>query len=148
MTMMDPNPSGPVLSEATALALELPSLLAVLAQLASSDLGRDRVLGLAPFEDEDALRLQRRRFEEASRLVVERSLVPDFDIPLGGLLHRLAGGRPALEGADLVRLADLAKATREASSRIRAAVPPCPELLRLAQELDDLEPLVRRIDRT
>ncbi len=154
--MMDPTPyqaadpmrSDSVLSEATALALELPSLLALLAQLASSDLGRDCALGLAPFEDEDALRLQRRRFEEASRLVVERSLVPDFDVPVGGLLHRLAGGRPALEGADLVRLADLAKATREASSRIRAAVPPCPELLRLAQELDDLEPLVRRIDRT
>ena len=72
----------PVYSAATAQALELPSLLAVIAQLAASDLGRERVLGLAPFAEEAELRAWRGRFEEASRLVGERSLVPAFEIPL------------------------------------------------------------------
>src|SRR5215211_1749786 len=103
MTMY-PDPAGPVLSEATAQALEFPSLLAVISRLASSDLGRDRVLGLAPYQDEDALQLQRRRLEEAARLLAERSLVPGFDVPIGALLDQLSSGRPPMEGIDLVRL--------------------------------------------
>lgn len=138
----------PILSEATALALELPSLLSVVSRLASTDLGRERVLGLEPYADEAALRLQRARFEEASRLLAERPLVPDFDIALGALLERLATGRPALEGADLVRLGDLGKATRAAAARIRESVPPTPHLLRMADGLADLDPLLRKIDRT
>lgn len=137
-----------VLSEATAQALELPGLLAVISRLAASDLGSDRVLGLAPFTNEEELRLQRRRFEEAARLIAERSLVPGFDVPLGALLDRLSGGRPPMEGIDLVRLADLGRATRGAAARVREAVPPCPELARMAAELPDVEPLLRRIDRT
>lgn len=140
--------SQAILSEATALALELPSLLAVVSRLASTDLGRERALGLEPYGDESALRQQRARFEEASRLLAERSLVPDFDIPLGALLERLATGRPALEGADLVRLGDLGKATRAAAARIRESVPPTPHLLRIADGLPDLDPLLRKIDRT
>ena len=140
--------TGPILSEATAQALELPSLLAVVSRLASSDLGRERVLGLEPYEEEADLRLQRSRFEEAYRLVGERPLVPDFDIPLGALLERLATGRPALEGADLVRLGDLGRATKGAVARIREAVPPCPHLLRMADGLADLDPLLRKIERT
>lgn len=140
--------SRSVLSEATAQALELPSLLAVVARLASSDLGRERVLGLAPYEDEADLRLQLARFQEASRLVGERSLVPDFDVPLGALLDRLATSRPPLDGSDLVRLGDLGKATRGAAARIREATPPCPELARMAAELPEIDPLLRRIDRT
>ena len=145
------NPSflqSPVLSEATAQALEFPSLLAVVARLASTDLGRERVLRLTPYEDEAALRLQLTRFQEASRLAGERSLVPDFDVPLGGLLERLATSRPPLEGSELVRLGDLGKATRGAAARIREAVPACPELGRMAAELPDVDPLLKRIDRT
>jgi DNA mismatch repair protein MutS2 len=143
-----PFENDPVLSEATALALEFPSLLAVVSRLASTDLGRERVLGLEPYGDEAILRLQRARFEETSRLLAERALVPDFDVPLGALLERLATGRPALEGADLVRLGDLGRATRAAVARIRESIPPCPHLLRMADGLPDLDPLLRRIDRT
>lgn len=142
------SPSGPILSEATAQALELPSLLAVVSRLSSSDLGRERILRLEPYEDEAALGLQRARFEETSRLVGERALVPEFDIPLGQLLERLVTGRPALEGSDLVRLADLGKATGAAAARIRESVPPTPNLLRRVEGLPDLDPLLRRIDRT
>ncbi len=142
-----PFPPSSILSQATAQALEFPSLLAVVSMFAASDLGRERVLDLRPFEELAALRAHRTRFEEASRLVAERALVPDFDVPLGELLARLITGRPPVEGLDMVRLADLGKATRSAVTRIREAVPPCPALGELAGGLADVEPLVRKIDR-
>jgi DNA mismatch repair protein MutS2 len=128
--------------------LELPSLLAVVSRFAASDLGRERVLALRPSEDEGELRVRRVFFEEASRLVGEGGLVPDFEVGLGALLDRLTTGRPALEGIDLVRLTDLGKATRGAARRILEAVPPCPALAARARELPDLEPLLKRIERT
>jgi DNA mismatch repair protein MutS2 len=140
-------PPSSVLSQATALALEFPSLLAVVSTFAASDLGRERVLDLRPFEELARLRAHRTLYEEASRLVAERALVPDFDVPLGELLVRLIHGRPPIEGLDLVRLADLGKATRSAVTRIREAVPVCPALGELAGGLPDVEPLVRKIDR-
>ena len=136
-----------ILSQATAQALEFPSLLAVVSRFAASDLGRERALGLRPFEDEGALRSQRTLFEEASRLAGEQALVPDFDVPLGDLLTRIATGRPPVEGGDLVRLADLGRATRGGAARIREAVPPCPALAALARELPDIDPLLKKIER-
>jgi DNA mismatch repair protein MutS2 len=137
-----------VLSAATAQALELPSLLAVVARLAASDLGRGRVLALAPFAREADLLAHRRRFEEAGRLIAERALVPDFDVPLGELLERLTTGRPPLAGADLVRLADLVRSCREAARRIATADPPCPELALIAEMPAEAEALLRRIEKT
>jgi DNA mismatch repair protein MutS2 len=139
--------SSSILSQATAQALELPSLLAVVSRFAATDLGRERVLGLLPFEAEPPLRARRTLFEEASRLVGERALVPDFDVPLGELLVSIATGRPPVEGIDLVRLGDLGRATRGASARIREAVPPCPTLDALVRGLPDIDPLLRKIDR-
>jgi len=135
-------------SAATAQALELPSLLAVLARLAASDLGRERVLGLRPYTEEADLRAWRGRFEEASRLVGERSLVPAFDVPLIQLLDRLVHGRPPIEGIDLVRVADFGKAARTAAGRIREAIPVCSGLVEITAGLPDLAPLLKRIDRT
>ena len=109
--------SSSILSPATAQALEFPSLLAVVSRFAASDLGRERALGLRPFEEEAPLRARRILFEEASRLVGERALVPDFDVPLSDLLTGIATGRPPVEGLDLVRLADLGRATRAAAAR-------------------------------
>src|SRR5436853_225855 len=149
--------SPSVLSAAPAQALELPSLLAVLARLAASDLGRDRILALQPAEDEADLGVRRRRYEEALRLGGGPPLVPDFDVPLGELLARLNTGRPPLEGLDLARLADLLRASRAAAQRIAAADaagtpggadPPAPELARLAAGLPDLSALLRKIERT
>lgn len=137
-----------LLSKATAEALELPSLLTVLARLAATDLGRERVLALAPFADESELARHRLRAEEAFRLVGEAPLVPELEVALASLLERLLSGRPPVEGIDLVRLADLGKASRQARERVLAAVPPCPGLARFAQDLPDLQALLRRIDRT
>ncbi len=140
--------SSPILSQATSQALEFPSLLAVVSRFAASDLGRERVLDLRPFAEEGGLRARRTLFEEASRLVGERGLVPEFEVPLGELMERLSTGRPPLEGIDLVRLADLGKATRAAATRIVEAVPPCPALAAAARELPDVQPLLQRIERT
>ena len=123
-------------------------MLAVVSRFAASDLGRERVLDLRPFSEEEGLRAQRILFEEVSRLVGEHGLVPDFEVPLGELLARLTSGRPPLEGIDLVRLADFGKATRAAAGRIVEAIPPCPALAALARRLPDLGGLLKRIERT
>jgi DNA mismatch repair protein MutS2 len=146
--LVSPSTEPRVLSAATALAVELPSLLAVISRLAASDVGSERVLALRPFAEEAELREHRTRFEEAARLVGERSLVPELDFPLAQLLERLTSGRPPLEGIDVVRIADLGKATRAAVARLREAVPPCPALAAIAAGLPDLDPLLRRIERT
>jgi DNA mismatch repair protein MutS2 len=143
--------SSNILSAATAQALEFPSLLAVVARLAATDLGTERVLSLVPAEDVNELRIRRRRFEEASRVsggVGGAPLVPNFDVPLGELLDRLTTGRPPLEGIDVVRLADLLKASRAAAFRIAQSDPPTPELRSLAAGLPELSELLRKIERT
>ncbi|HEX5761057.1 MAG TPA: Smr/MutS family protein [Thermoanaerobaculia bacterium] len=137
-----------VLSPATAQALELPALLAVVSHLAASDLGRERILALAPHASEPALAAHRRRFEEAERLVAERPLVPDFDAPLGPLLDRLVTGLPPVTGGDLVRLADLLRAARAATRRIAGTDPPCPGLAALAAESAETAALLARIEKT
>jgi len=136
----------PVLSAATAAALEWPTLLALVAELAASDLGRERVLALAPHTDADSLATARRRYEEVDRLAADGRLVPSFEQPLDDLLARLETGRPPLAGADLVRLASLLRATGAAAKRIRAADPPCTALGERVTGLPDLSGLVREVE--
>ncbi|HYG62123.1 MAG TPA: hypothetical protein VEL74_06050, partial [Thermoanaerobaculia bacterium] len=81
-----PPIDSPILSEATSQALEFPGLLALVAQLAASDLGRERALSLRPFAEEEGLRTHRRRFEEVSRLLADGPVAPSFDVPVGALL--------------------------------------------------------------
>ncbi|HVT60060.1 MAG TPA: Smr/MutS family protein [Thermoanaerobaculia bacterium] len=140
--------SDSTLSRLSAQALEFPSLLAVLAQLAATDLGRERVLALQPFADLPALLAHRERLQEAARLLVERPLVPEFELPLASLIERLATGRPPLEGIDLVRLAELVRTCRAAADLVRSADPPCPGLAAWTERLPDATALVRRIDKT
>ncbi|HMB53445.1 MAG TPA: Smr/MutS family protein [Thermoanaerobaculia bacterium] len=135
-----------VLSPATAAALEWPSLLALVSELAASDLGRERIAALAPYAGDADLAAARRRYEEADRLATEGRLVPSFEQPLGELLERLETGRPPLTGGDLVRLAALLRATGSAAKRVRAADPPCSELGEIVAELPDLSELVREVD--
>ena len=137
-----------LLSPASAQALELPSLLAVLSRLAATDLGQESILALRPFAGESALRGHRRRYEEAARLIGEQALVPESEAPAGDLLRRLASGLPPIEGVDLVRLAEMGRASRAAAQRVRSADPPCPGLAEWTAGLPEIEPLLRRIDRT
>ncbi|HEV3075731.1 MAG TPA: hypothetical protein VHB47_15015, partial [Thermoanaerobaculia bacterium] len=137
-----------LLSSASAQALELPSLLAVLSRFAATDLGRESILGLRPFTGEAALRSHRRRYEEAARLVGGQALVPESEVPAGDLLRRLASGLPPIEGVDLVRVAEMGRASRAAAQRVSSADPPCPGLAEWTAGLPEIEPLLRRIDRT
>jgi len=136
---------GAVASPASVRALELPALLAMVAELAATDLGRVRVLELAPAASEEELAARRRRHEEASRLLGGGALVGALDFSAAELVERLRSPREGLSGLDLVRLADLLRAVRAARARIGEADPPCPELAAEAVALADLSPLVSRI---
>jgi DNA mismatch repair protein MutS2 len=135
-----------VCSPATAEALEFPALLRLLAALAATDLGRARALALLPYAEPAPLAAHRRRCEQTARLLVERRLIPAFELPPGELLERLDSGRPAPTGADLTGLAALLRASREAAVRVLAAEPPCRELAAPAAALPDLAPLIREIE--
>lgn len=137
---------GPeLLSPASATALELPILLALVAELTASDLGREAVLRLEPFLEEGDLEARRNRYQEVDRLLGDGPLVPAFDAPLGDLLERLETGRPPVGGADLMRLRALLRAGREAAERVRRSEPPCSALEEWVATVPDLEPLERRI---
>ncbi len=145
---MSPEAPHPVASGASVRALELESLLAMVAETAATDLGRRALVGLQPAREGSDLDSRRRRYEEAARLLEARPLVSPLDVSLGDLLDRLASphsGRPDLSGLDLVRLADVLREVREAAGRIAAADPPCPELAGAAGRLPDAAPLLARI---
>ncbi|HVS02655.1 MAG TPA: hypothetical protein VMT16_07795, partial [Thermoanaerobaculia bacterium] len=95
----------PFASAATLEALELPAVLRLLASLAASDLGRDRVLALRPRRADGELDDQRRRLEEVGRLLEDGPLVPALEQPLAPLLDRAAGSGRALAGREVVELA-------------------------------------------
>jgi|CXWL01.1.fsa_nt_gi DNA mismatch repair protein MutS2 len=142
--------SSAVVSELSARALELPDLLALVGELASTDVGRARVQAIAPHDDLAALLAQRARFEESGRLLGERTLVGGFEDPLAPLVAALADGGRDLGGRDLVVLARLLRTVAEARDRILAgAAPgtPFPALAVLAAPLPDLRALVARIER-
>src|SRR5687768_5911925 len=134
-------------SPASLAALEYPSLLAVVASQAASDLGRERILALVPLADAAALAERRAAYEEAGRLLGGGALVPSFETPLLPLLARAAGAPPGLSGRDVVALADLLETTTPVVARIAAADPPCPALAARAAILPDVEPLRRQIRR-
>ena len=105
-------------SEATQRALEFPSLLRVVAELGSTDLGRQAILALAPAAQTSELEARRARLVESERLLVDGALVPQVEEPLAPLLERLREGRPALGGRDLVELAEMLRSSRAAQSSL------------------------------
>ena len=137
-----------VVSGATAAALEWSEVRALVAELAATDLGRERATGLEPAAGSDELARRRGRLAEAARLLPDGRLVPSFELPLGELLERLDTGRPPLAGGDLVRLGGLVAASERAVGRIGAAAAEegCPELAALAEPLADLSALRREIE--
>ena len=134
-----------VVSEASLAALEYPSLLAVLAVLGATDLGRERIHDLRPLAGGAELAERRAAYEEAGRLLSNGALVPSFETPLLPLLARAAGASPGLSGRDVVALADLLDITAAVRERIAAADPPVPALAARAATVADAEPLRRQI---
>ncbi len=94
-----------VLTKASAEALELPTFLRMLAQLASSDLGRERVVQLTPLSEQKEIENRQALVSEAEKALEQITLVPFFEEPLRPLIDRLAESDSALSGTELVRLA-------------------------------------------
>lgn len=137
-----------ILSEASERALEFPSLLALLAQGAATDLGRERLEGLRPTADPEALALRRRYFEEALRLLADRSLVPSRERDLQPILRGLERFDQDLAGRDLIEIGALIEATTDAVTRIRAADPPCAAFAERIAALGSLEDVARKLRKT
>lgn len=134
------------LAEATAEALELPALLAMVASFAATDLGRARGLALAPVADRRLLEARRSRFEELGRALEDGPLVPPFEEPLSELLETAAG--EGMGGVELRLVARLLAATAAAGERLRGLDPGPVAWLEELEALPDLDPLRRRIERT
>ncbi|KAB2955140.1 MAG: hypothetical protein F9K18_13775, partial [Thermoanaerobaculia bacterium] len=111
----------------TLAALEWPSLVALFADEARTDLGAAHFAALAPAADADELGRRRAGFEEAARLGTDGPLVPAFGESFAPLLARLESARPPLAGPEILALARLLTAGGEAIARVRGAEPPCPE---------------------
>jgi DNA mismatch repair protein MutS2 len=144
-----------IASLATLQALELPRLLATVAELAVSDLGREWVLERSPLAAAEVVASHRRRLEEAMTLVAEGGVVGEPDMPLRPLLERIASGHEAPAPLGLVRLADLLETARKGEQRLLAERERFPALGALRSELaldpsdaERADELVRAIGRT
>lgn len=144
------DPEAPALqvSAATRSALELPALLALIAGNASTDLGRDRVVGLVPTADRNLLAVRRRRYEEVRRLMAGQSLVSSRERPIGPILESISGVSYQLEGADLVEVGALLRASTDVIRRVRDAEATFPELERSIEAIPNVDELVRLLTRT
>ncbi len=114
-------------SAATSEALEFPSLLAVLAGFASTDIGGRAVRAIAPETDRDEIERRRVRYAEIAR-EVERDgvLVPSLD-GLLDLCSHLEGDGRGLGGPELLDLAAAIEASEEVLGRLESldATPQC-----------------------
>ena len=135
-------------SSASCSALELPSLLRVVACLATTDLGYGRLLALQPFSSLEALEAHRRHYEEARRLLVGQPLVRSRERPFVPLLAALESSGQTLSGKDLIELAALLEMAAEGAERIRNADPPCPALGELIEDLPPSDELRRLLKKT
>lgn len=146
---LEPADAEPLeVSEATCSALELPSLLSLIAHNAATDLGVERVLRLRPTADRDLLMARRRRFDEARRLLSGQSLVPSRERALAPILESIAGVSYQLEGADLVEVAGMLRVSTELIRRLADSASPHPEWQNLVADVPSVEELLRLLDRT
>ena len=133
---------------ATLRALELPTLLSLVADLAATDLGRERLESLRLFRSEEALRRHHRRYDEVRRLLAARKLVPSREREIGPILAAVTSGRERLVGLDMVEIAAFLRATGEAAERVAGADPVCPALAETTDALPDLGDLRRLLKKT
>ncbi len=137
-----------VLSQTTAVALELPETLRMVAAAAATDLGQERCLALWPTADRELLRQTRRRYEEVERLLAAAPLVPYCDQKFAPLLGALAHSRRDIDGKELVEIGALLQTGQRARQRINSADPTCPELVERLAEVPSGESLRLALERT
>jgi len=108
-----------VLTEASARALELPAFLQTLAQLAASDVGRERISGLQPLSDRTGIEQRQDLVRETRRVLEQITLVPFIEDPVLPLMQRLTGGDGVLLGPELIRLAEALAVPRRVQSHLQ-----------------------------
>ena len=146
---VEPEDKNPLrVSDATKAALELPSLLAIIARYTSTDLGASRVLGLRATATRDLLHLRRRRFDEVRRLMVGQTVVSSRERPLQPILDAVSLVSHRLEGSDFVEIAALLRSSTELVRRIARSESPYPALDELTQDIPNVDELLRLLDRT
>ena len=129
-------------------ALELRSLLRLVAAGAATDAGRRAVLALTPFSDASDLAAVVDRSQEIEQLLEDGVIVREMEEPLFPLFEELSATGAAIGGTELVRIRDMLRVTIAAARRIEEADPPCALLHSLSDVLPDLVPLVDRLERT
>jgi DNA mismatch repair protein MutS2 len=126
-------------------ALELPSLLRLVADGAATDVGRDAILALAPSSDAERIAAAVSRGREVARLLGDGSLIPTLEEPLTPLLEDLVERRTSIDGRHLVRIRDFLAITLNARRRIEQADPAARALAALSDPLSDLSSLTLRL---
>ena len=135
-------------SPATLAALELPALLRLFAELAATDVGRARILALAPAASEAELGARRELFAETRVALVDGVLVGALESAVAPLLERLAEPRALLDGADVLQAADLLRAAGRAARRVgETRGTATPRLAALFDALPDSRPWLDRVAR-
>jgi len=137
-----------LVSRSSAEALELPTMLATLAELTATDGGKRKLLDLRPSTSEAWLHQQRQSYEEAVRLLGEERLVPALEEPLLPLMAKLARVDKTIAGAELLQVAGLLTISRRAADLIEESATECPLLSELARSLPELETLGRKIKKS
>lgn len=141
-------PCPDLFSQATSLALEFPSLKALVASRAACDLGRLRLEELSPFSEEEDLQQHRRRYDEVRRMLAARPLVPWRERPFAPLLGALQAGGHGLDGRDLVELGVLLQIVADGIERVGSTDPPCEALVERCATVPDLTDLRRQLKKT
>ncbi|MGB5817005.1 MAG: Smr/MutS family protein [Thermoanaerobaculia bacterium] len=137
-----------LVSRSSAEALELPTVLATLAELTATDGGRRKLLDLRPSTSEAWLHQRRQSYEEAVRLLGEERLVAELEEPLLPLMAKLARVDKAIAGTELLQVAGLLMISRRAADLIEAGAAECPLLGELASSLPQLDELGRKIKKS
>lgn len=135
------------ISEASARALEVPAILEVVAALAVTDLGTQKIRALVPGADLEELERWRRLVLEVQDLLSRGgTLVPSADEPLEPLLKHLAAAEDVPAGSELLRLASFLATGQKALERIAADRSRFPVLTAAAPPPADTQPLLARIE--
>lgn len=125
-------------------SLEFADVLSLVAALASTDLGRARVLALGPVRGEELAR-RRGAIEELAGLLDEGLVVRSLDETISELSAELAGSRPELGGPKLKRWERVLATAREAIEHVGRKRP---HLHTIVRDLDDLGWLEESISST
>jgi len=142
------NDRSTVASQATTDALELPSLLALCAEFGATDVGRARVLALAPLSTRSEVEHRQALVRDTWMVLKEGALVPSQEDELLPLLAGLGDRQPSVAGLQLVQLGSVLQTTRQASGRVADSDVEIPSLKHLITDLPDLEPLRRRLSKS